>query len=296
MLAAGVLDGTSALRLFADEKKQPVLKIGLMTDVHYADKEPGINRFYRESPAKVREAVEKFNAMRADFVVELGDLIDTAESVTAEAAAVRKMKAELARFKGDCFYVLGNHCVSALSKEEFLQNFGAGRKETYYSFDRGQFHFIVLDACFRADGQPYEHGNFKWTDSDIPEVEREWLRKDLGTTTRPTIVFIHQRLDWDGNPHTAKSAPAVRAILEKSHRVLAVFQGHSHKNDYKDINGIHYCTLRAMVEGSGEENNSYGVLNLSNDGSMRLAGFRQQKEWQSPPVPGKAKGSAESQA
>ena len=49
-----------------------------------------------------------------------------------------------------------------------------------------------------------------------------------------------------------------------------------------------------MVEGSGEENNSYGVLNLFADGSMRLAGFRQQKEWQSPPVPGKAGESAES--
>jgi len=54
----------------------------------------------------------------------------------------------------------------------------------------------------------------------------------------------------------AASAPEVRQILEDSGNVSAVFQGHSHQNDYRDINGIHYCTMRAVIEGSGAANNA----------------------------------------
>ena len=61
--------------------------------------------------------------------------------------------------------------------------------------------------------------------------------------------------------------------------MLAVFQGHSHQNDHKEIGGIHYCTLVAMVEGAGADNNGYSVMNLSNDGSIQITGFRKQAEY-----------------
>jgi len=89
------------------------------------------------------------------------------------------------------------------------------------------------------------------------------------------IVFAHQRLD-ESAPHSVKNAPAVRAVLEKSGKVLAVFQSHSHKNDYQQIAGIHYCTLVAMVEGSGIENSGYTMLDVMPDHSLRLHGFRRQ--------------------
>ena len=66
-----------------------------------------------------------------------------------------------------------------------------------------------------------------------------------------------------------------------SGKVLAVFQGHSHKNDLKEIGGIHYCTLVAMVEGTGSENNGYSVMNIEPDGTIHLRGFRKQesRDW-----------------
>ncbi len=82
-----------------------------------------------------------------------------------------------------------------------------------------------------------------------PTAELDWLEADL-ETAGPTIVLAHQRLDVDTNV-AVKNAAAVRERLEKSGRVLAVFQGHSHENDYSDLHGIHYCTLAAMVEGTG---------------------------------------------
>jgi alkaline phosphatase len=276
VLGAGMLGGASALNLLAEEKARPVLKIGLVTDVHYADLGPRMDRFYRQSTTKLRESIDHFNKIQADFIVELGDLIDAADSVQGEIRHLQTIEAEFARFKGDRFYVLGNHCVWTLTKAEFLDHSGA--KETVYSFDRGPFHFIVLDACYRTDGQPYGRKNCAWTDTDIPPAQRDWLRMDLRKTTKPVVVFVHQRLDLE-NKYAVKSAPLVREILEKSSHVLAVFQGHSHKNDYRQIGGIHYCTLRAVVEGSGEENNGYSVLSVYPNGSMRVEGFRRQKDY-----------------
>lgn len=89
---------------------------------------------------------------------------------------------------------------------------------------------------------PFERKNFHWTDTDIPPIQRKWLRRDLARTEKPTILFVHQRIDVENN-HGVKSAPEVRKILEESGRVLAVFQGQSHRNENQQIGGIHYCTL-----------------------------------------------------
>ncbi|MCA9045644.1 MAG: alkaline phosphatase, partial [Planctomycetaceae bacterium] len=114
-----------------------------------------------------------------------------------------------------------------------------------------------------------------WTDANIPAAELEWLQADLNASDKPVIVFAHQRLDVSNN-HGVKNNAAVRKVFETSGKVLAVFQGHSHQNDLKDIGGIHYCTLVAMVEGSGAENNGYSLMDIEPNGTIRLSGFRKQ--------------------
>ena len=125
---------------------------------------------------------------------------------------------------------------------------GVEQKKSYYSFDRSAFRFVVLDACFRGDGQPYGRKNSKWNDANIPAAELEWLEADLQANDKPVIAFAHQRLDVSTD-HGVKNCSDVRRILEGSGKVRVVFQGHSHQNDLKDIAGIHYLTLVAMVEG-----------------------------------------------
>ena len=275
LLGAG-LASTSVASLCGDDSQRRV-RIGMVTDLHYADKPPAGSRHYRESLAKLEEAVAQFEKDKPDFVVELGDLIDAADSVEAEKKYLATINKEFARLPGDKHYVLGNHCVTTLTKEEFLE--GVGQKKPNYSFDVGGFHFVVLDACFRSDLKPYGRDNIKWNDANIPEAQVEWLLADLKATTSKTIVFAHQRLDVK-NDYGIKNAEQVRKVLDDSGRVLAVFQGHSHKNDLKDINGIHYCTLVAMVEGSGAENNGYSMMDLFDGGTIRLTGFRKQAKYE----------------
>jgi alkaline phosphatase len=286
LLAGATFGGARASLAWAAEEGEakPQLRVGLLTDVHYGDLPPRGTRYYRQSLDKVREAVARFNEERAELAFELGDLIDAAKDAKAEIGHLRAIEAEYARFRGKRNYVLGNHCVYTLTKEQFLAN--SGMKAPHYSFDQGGFHFVVLDACFRADGVPYGGRNAHWTDTDIPAAQLDWLRADLAETSLPTLAFVHQRLDLDketpaGKHYAIKSSAEARRILVDSEQVVAVFMGHSHKNFYQQRDGIHYCVLRACIEGSGADHNGYALADLFADGSLRLRGFREQtsRDW-----------------
>lgn len=271
--AAGMLLAPAGLRA---KGQGPRLRFGLLTDSHYADLETWSNRHYRQSLRKMSECIELMNTQRVDFMFELGDFVNGApENNLHHLSLVEEI---YARFRGPRYHVLGNHDMDALSKEQFrsvARSSGIPASETRYSFRRSGIHFIVLDACFTDDETPYEKGNFHWTDSRIPDVQLEWLREELDADETPVIVAVHQLLDGDGTEnYYVNNSDQVRRILERSGRVIAVLQGHQHAGQYSRINGIHYVTFRAMVEGDGEENNSYSILDLHEDGTLEITGYR----------------------
>ena len=254
------------------------LRFGIVTDPHYADTPARGTRFYRESLEKMSECVELMNDRKVDFLVELGDFKD--ESIPASEKTTLKflktMESVFARFKGPRYHVLGNHDADSISKEQFLarvENTGIEKGAKYYSFNAEEFHFIVLDANYKADGSDYDHGNFDWKDTIIPREQLEWLDNDLASGSAPTIVFVHQQLDGVGE-HYVNNADQVRQILQKNNRVLAVFQGHNHAGHYSHIETIHYYTLKAMVEGSGKKNSSYAIVEVCDDHSIIVTGYR----------------------
>jgi predicted phosphodiesterase len=263
---------SSRIVLGADDLRD-VVRVGLVTDMHYADKASAGTRYYRQSLEKLETAAEQFQQADLTFAVELGDLIDSVKTVDLDLSYLKTIDGQFSTICQDRHYVLGNHCVETLTKEEFLN--AVAQERPYYSFDRGGTHFIVLDSCYRSDGVPYGRNNSQWTDANIPAAELEWLKADLAASDTPVVVFAHQRLDVSNN-HGVKNNATVRQILEASGRVQAVFQGHSHQNDLKEIGSIHYCTLVAMVEGEGAENSGYSVLEIKPDGTLILSGFCKQ--------------------
>ena len=277
MLAGGAA-GTAFLAQGAKRNlstQKPAVRVGLIADVHYADKKSAGTRHYRDSIDKMRRAVATLNDSGVDIAIELGDLIDAGRgTVEAEVAYLKRIEAEFAELERvDRHYVLGNHCVHTLTKGEFIENCAATLP--HYSFDTSGFHFVVLDSCYRSDGEPYQRSNFDWRDANIPKAELDWLENDLTKSGKPAIVFAHQRLD-NTEYYTVKNAPAVREVLESSGKVLAVFQGHSHQNAHVEVSGIHYCVVRGMVEGPGARNNGFAKLEVFPDGSMTVRGFAKQ--------------------
>jgi len=260
------------------------LKFGWVTDVHYALRSEKWNRYYSESLVKLREAVELFNSLNLDFVIETGDFKDQDEPPVFNKTMeyLKEVEKGFAKYQGDRFHVFGNHDVDSISKEDFLSiagNSGISHDKTFYSFNKNGFKCIVLDACFRADGAAYNKGNFDWTDTIIPGFELEWLKRELDESRFPVLVFVHQRLDGDGaGNYFINNSEEVRDVLERPGKVLAVFQGHYHEGDYKKINNIHYITEKALIEGSGEKNNSYSVVKVTVSGDVRIDGYRKMED------------------
>lgn len=261
------------------------VRFGMITDPHYAKRPPANNRYYSESLEKVRECVTLMNEQDVDFLIELGDLKD--QGVSPDEAETLSfltvIEKELKHFRGPLYHVLGNHDHDSISKQQFLReisNHGFPESRNYYSFDKNDFHFAVLDANYTSDGRAYDRGNFDWKDVHIPGDQLVWLKKDLRRNKKkPTIVFVHQQLDSsafepDHRIHCPDNADSVRSILEQAGSVIAVFQGHYHKGSLNRINNIYYYTLKAVVEGSGLENNNYAIVEVGADLIIRIKGFR----------------------
>jgi len=263
------------------------IRFGIVTDPHYAERPPNLslNRYYNESLGKLSECVALMQQEQVDFLIELGDFKDQGSSPN-EAETLTFLKAieqEFSRFTGPRYHVLGNHDHDSISKQQFLDhitNTGFRKASNYYSFNKNSFHFIVLDANYTSLGIAYDHGNFDWRDAHVPEEQLKWLKKDLRKHKKvPTIVFIHQRLDSPpANKHLcADNAAAIRQILDDAGNVLIVFQGHDHKGDLNKLKDIHYYTLKAVIEGSGPENNSYAIVEIDKNMVIQITGYHKTK-------------------
>lgn len=276
-LAAGVCAGMPFIHAHAAGSSKPVISFGIVTDAHYADAAPKGVRQYKESVVKMTECVELMNEKKVDFLIELGDFKDQGQpSVEGDTLKyLETIEKTFAQFKGPRYHVLGNHDVDSISKKQFLErveNTGIAKDKNYYSFDAKGLHFVVLDANYSTDGSDYNHGKFDWTDANIPPVELDWLRKDLKSTDKPVVAFVHQRLDGEGSVYI-KNAAKVRQVLQDSKRVMAMFQGHHHAGHCGTIEKIHYYTLKAMVEGVGEKNNSYAIVEVYDNHNIVVTGY-----------------------
>jgi predicted phosphodiesterase len=259
------------------------IRFGIVTDIHYADRATpdSSSRYYKESLGKLSECVDLMNEQDVDFLIELGDFKDQGAIPREEETLVflNTVEKEFRRFKGPRYHVPGNHDHDSISKQQFLDgisNEGFIKALNYYSFNRNSFHFIVLDANYTSQGMAYDHGNFDWTDAHIPENQLEWLKKDLHNNNMPTVIFIHHRLDTPpaDKIYCPDNADAVRKILEDNGNVVIVFQGHYHEGDICRLNNIYYYTLKAVIEGTGPENNNYAIVDIDKDLSIHIKGFR----------------------
>jgi len=92
-------------------------------------------------------------------------ILDEAEAIYAGLSAPR-------------YYVIGNHDVYDLSKEEILEHTAASF--TYGSFDAGGYHFVILDAQYDRDGDDLDHAGWV-VQGNIPDEELDWRRGTFRT-------------------------------------------------------------------------------------------------------------------
>ena len=270
---AGALGRPGAFAADAGPEK---LTFAVFTDSHYTDREPLGNRFYRDSAEKLAEGVKTVNEATPApaFAIMLGDYLDKRGGAEEKSADLKTIEAVFAKFKGPRHYVIGNHDLDVFTKEQFVA--GTGMPAPNYAFDAGAFRCIVLDANFKKDFSPYRAGAFNWVDTWVPPDQQKWLKGQLDGAKGKALVFVHQCLDDEKRAHGVKNGADVRAILEASGKVAAVFQGHNHAGGFHEINDIPYFTQKAMVEGEGLKNNAYALATVLLDGPVKIHGYGKQ--------------------
>ncbi|WP_321493618.1 metallophosphoesterase [uncultured Desulfobacter sp.] len=286
----------------------PMVKAGIITDLHHTTKADTPTRKYSASMAKMDAFMDAMKHEKPAFVVEMGDFVDTLAAGTDPAENLKEIEKRFTSYV-PAYHVLGNHEFDNLTREfvlKALTNTGIPQGQTWYSWDNNGVHFVVLDADY-TPSEPHRAYDMNtpsdtfwtWKDTFVPPQELSWLEKDLSATALPTVIFTHQVLDRvDDQDHTIKNASAVRKILEDSGKVLAVISGHDHAGGYANIKDIHYIVMngnvgtsdsRLWLDTSQKEgfdtrlDNQFAVLEIFSNGSkefrIRLSGFGRQASY-----------------
>ena len=243
--------------IFADEST-PLFEFGAIADCQYCDQE-GTRRQYRLSPGKLERCIEDFNKRSLAHVVHLGDFIDKDwKSFDVVVPIIQKSNAPV-------YHVLGNHDFSVEDRFKNQVPERLGLSSRYYDFSVGKWRFLILDTN-DVSLYAYPEGSRKAKESKrvyeslggdltkygggIGDTQLKWIRTRLERAQkRGERVILHSHHPvYPFTRHAAWNAREVVATLEEFDCVAAYLNGHNHRGSYGIEKGIHYLTLKGMVD------------------------------------------------
>jgi 3',5'-cyclic-AMP phosphodiesterase len=226
------------------------MRFALISDVHLgppASHQGKLRKLTHLSEELVSSFVRRMrDELSPDVVINLGDVIED-ESAERDRERYARFVALLGEIGKPVLHVAGNHDTINLSASELCELWGDG-SELCYSRDHHGVHFAVLRTI--------EHRGER---IELPEEQIRWLERDLAEARLPCIVLMHHpasEMRLEGNrwfekrPHLCRVVErrALRQVIERSGKVLAVFNGHVHWNHFDVISGIPYVTLQSLIE------------------------------------------------
>jgi hypothetical protein len=210
-----------------------IVKIGAYSDVHHrtpkgrqtiaADSGKQIKRYY--------EYIDDADTFTPDFSIQLGDIADSGIS-DPEGFFEWLESARDMWFKPGykSYYVVGNH-EWKFDHSRVLKVMGLD--ESYYSFDVKGIHNIVLNTCSNWIK------NHPEAQFEVSLAQVEWLKEDLASTDRATIVYCHVPLDEHDvlrdTYQRVRNRKQIWDMLTEDGDVIAVIQAHDH-NGYPTEN------------------------------------------------------------
>jgi len=213
--------------VFSSNIGRETIEIGLIADVHQDVMHDGEER--------LQAFLDEANKRNPDFIVQLGDFVLPHDYN-------KNFMATWNNYKGEKHHVLGNHDTDhGFSQEQTMEFWGMPKK--YYSFDKKGVHFIVLDG---NDKNPKPWSGYS---RYIGEEQKEWLKQDLKSTNKPTIIFSHQTLELESDG--IANMKEIRAIFEEANKVagfqkvLCCLCGHTHTDFMTQINDIYYVQINS---------------------------------------------------
>ena len=253
------------------------IKIGVFADCQYCDCETAGNRYYRNSLSKLSDCINNFNEnKKIDFVIGLGDLIDR------DFSSFAKVNSVLEESKKEVFHVTGNHDLSVEKESIDEVPKQLNLKNTYYTFKKKDWQFIFLNGNeitfqstnpkvvekaekmvkqLTAEKKP---NNKEWN-GGMSNIQLEWMESEIQKAekkNRKVMLFCHYPL-LPFEAHALWNSEEVLAILKKYSCVKAWINGHNHAGNYAMENGIHFITMKGMVDTKNK--NAFSIVSLSNE-------------------------------
>lgn len=204
------------------------IRFGLIADIHPDVLPDGLER--------VQAFVRAMTEARVDFILQLGDFVWPKPTNQPFLDAWNQ-------FRGPRYHVLGNHDLDDGYTREQTVAF-VGMPAMHYTFPAGPALGIVLDGNEPGGKRP---GYKRF----LGAAQLAWLERELATSTRPCLLFIHEPFDLE-NDDTLENAAEVRAVLEKAEKsrpgtILAVFSGHLHLDYARVVNGVRYFQINSAA-------------------------------------------------
>lgn len=272
---------------FGQDDASGSVQIGLIADVQFASRKGTGRRKYRESLRKLTACVKKFNEEQVDLAIQLGDLIDR---------KVKNFKPVLSRLKKlnmPLYHVLGNHDFAIDKSGEAVPDI-LNLDRRYYHFRVRNWTFIVLDGnqistfAWPESSEKHQRAiqmrqnlkekgapNAKTWNGGIGTKQKTWLRtvlKQADQKNQKAIVLCHYPV-YPADVHNLYNDQEVIEILESHSSPVAYLSGHNHHGNYGRKNGIHYLTLKGMVD---TDQNSFAIMELFPD-RLNFRGFGREK-------------------
>ena len=241
----------------------PDFKIGVVSDCQYCDCDPTEVRFYRESPDRLREAVQLLNKETLEYTIHLGDFIDQQFSSFDTVVPIWQ------GLKSDKYHVLGNHDFWVADSLKPLVFEKMDIKDRYYSVIKKKWRFIVLDGNDLSEHGALTEGKKQQTDSlfnlladkNMPNVapwngglsmeQLQWVERELqlATANNERVGFYcHFPVLGVSDRHNLWNYDQFLSIIDKYNCVKFYFNGHNHAGGYVEKDGVHYLNFKGMVD------------------------------------------------
>ncbi|WP_114778567.1 metallophosphoesterase family protein [Botryobacter ruber] len=274
--------------------KKRSLRVVHLTDVHLQPGGPSAKGFER-----ALHAAQSLNP-KPDLILNGGDSIF--DSLNKDKAKTREqwdlwhrvLKSENSLPVVSC---IGNHDVwgwgrkkdkavtedKRYGKQWAVESFGLDNR--FYSFDKGGWHFVVLDSTHHTDQFNYmaklDEQQFDWLQNDLQNVPSQ--TPVLVLSHIPLLTFSSQffnglkkdepaKLEWERRALMHQDAWEIKNLFNEHKNVKLCLAGHLHMQEELNFLGVKYL-VNGAVSGNWwkgdfhEFKPAFAVLDLFADGS-----------------------------
>ena len=210
----------------------------VLGDMHLAKRNDDLNQFQKGFIPDVNQSIDTYKSMgKRVYALTLGDMTWDGYWYTNNYA-LPEYVAEMNKIKAMVFNTMGNHdndpqaTVDWVCEDKFRNILGP----TYYSFNLGKIHYIVLDNIEYLNTAGARNYNSKIVADQIA-----WLKKDLATITdKNTPIVLAMHIQLYRNPSLSGTTETTSISLANGAELIATLEGFTNVNVLTGHTHINY--------------------------------------------------------